>query len=150
MSSLSRLISAQFEQSQAVQKNYTVSLIRMFIAFSGHHHGTVESEQRTLHLTVNSLTRECVNNGTSKVHRNFLRNNGERNKEKKQYDFYSFHYFAYSMDLRLQRLCKPRTEERVLMPRCSQSSQPFDCKTTKNSIKNDSANPGNRSPRVQL
>ena len=71
--------------------NYTVSLIRMFIAFSGHHHSTVESEQRTLHLTVNSLTRECVNNGTSKVHRNFLRNNGERNKEKKQYDFYSFH-----------------------------------------------------------
>lgn len=44
-----------------------------------------------MHLTVNSLTRECVNNGTSKVHRNFLRNNGERNKEKKQYDFYSFH-----------------------------------------------------------
>ena len=35
-----------------------------------------------MHLTVNSLTRECVNNGTSKVHRNFLRNNGERNKEK--------------------------------------------------------------------
>ena len=77
--------------------------------------------------------------------------NREKNKEKKQYDFYSsFHYFAYFMDLRLQRLCKPRTEERVLMPRCSQSSQPFDCKTTKNSIKNDSANPGNRSPRVQL
>ena len=31
----------------------------------------------------------------------------------------SVHYFAYFMDLRLQRLCKPRTEERVLMPRCS-------------------------------
>ena len=50
----------------------------------------------------------------------------------------------------LQRLCKLRAEELALMPRCSQSSQSSDCKITKKGVKNNSAKPENRSPRVQL